>query len=118
MAYASGKRSLAICDRCGFRYPYPKLVKEWTGFRVCQECYEPKHPQLGPFRKVVDPQALMNARPQPDNPTSAFLVITTNGITYLGNGNWSTGGTAEMPTELENTPALQGAVGTVSVVTP
>ena len=63
MAYASGKRSLAICDRCGFRYPYPKLVKEWTGFRVCSECYEPKHPQLDPPRHLVDPQALKNPRP-------------------------------------------------------
>jgi hypothetical protein len=60
---------------------------------------------------------LVNARPQPDNPTSAFLVITTNGITYLGNGNYSAGGTAEMPSELEITTALQGGVGAVTVVT-
>ena len=64
MAYASGKRSLAICDRCGFRYSYPKLVKEWTGFRVCQECYEPKHPQLIPPKNVSDPEALRHPRPQ------------------------------------------------------
>jgi hypothetical protein len=116
--FATGKNSYAISDRSGFRYQYKVMKKEWNGLLVGPDEYEPKHPQLGPFRKVVDPQALMDARPQPDNPTSAFLVITTNGITYLGNGNWSTGGTAEMPTELENTPALQGAVGTVSVVTP
>jgi hypothetical protein len=39
-------------------------------------------------------------------------------MVYLGNGNWSTAGTAEMPSELDITDALQGAVGTVSVVTP
>jgi hypothetical protein len=44
------------------------------------------------------------------------LVITTNGIVYLGGGNWATAGTAEMPSELEITEALQGGVGTVSVV--
>jgi hypothetical protein len=63
MAYASGKYSVAICDRCGFRYKYTKLRKEWTGFRVCSECYEPKHPQLNPPRHLVDPQALKNPRP-------------------------------------------------------
>lgn len=63
MAYASGRYSLAICDRCGFRYKYTKLRKEWTGFRVCSECYEPKHPQLDPPRHLVDPQALKNPRP-------------------------------------------------------
>ena len=116
--FASGKNSYAISDRSGFRYRYKDMRKEWTGALVGRDEFESKQPQLGPFRKVVDPQALQNARPQPDNPTSAFLVITTNGITYLGNGNWSTGGTAEMPSELENTTALQGAVGTVTVVTP
>jgi len=63
MAYASGKHSVAICDRCGFRFKYSKLRKEWTGFRVCSECYEPKHPQLEPVRHVADPEALRNPRP-------------------------------------------------------
>ena len=63
MAYASGRYSVAICDTCGFRYKYTKLRKEWTGFRVCSECYEPKHPQLNPPRHLVDPQALKNPRP-------------------------------------------------------
>jgi len=116
--FASGKNAYAISDRSGFRYKYQLMKKEWNGLLVGPDEYEPKQPQLGPFRKVVDPQALQNARPQPDNPTSAFLVITTNGIVYLGSGNWGTGGTAEMPSELEITTALQGSVGSVSVVTP
>ena len=44
------------------------------------------------------------------------MVITTNGIIYLGNGNWATSAQAEMPTELNISDALIGAVGTVSVV--
>jgi len=115
--FASGKNAYAISDRSGFRYKYRLMKREWNGLLVGPDEYEPKQPQLGPFRKVVDPQALQDARPQPDNPTSAFLVITTNGITYLGNGNWSTAGTAELPSELESTTALQGSVGTVTVVT-
>ena len=63
MAYASGKHSVAICDRCGFRYKYTQLKKEWTGFRVCSECYEPKHPLLEPPRNLPDPEALRDPRP-------------------------------------------------------
>ena len=48
MAFASGKFSQAICDRCGFQVPYLNLSKEWNGLLVCQECFEPKHPQLDP----------------------------------------------------------------------
>ncbi len=115
--FASGKKSWAISDRSGFRYPYKVMKREWNGLLVGPDEYEPKQPQLGPFRTVSDPQALQNARPDSPNPTSAFLVITTNGIVYLGGGNWATAGTAEMPSELEITEALQGGVGTVSVVT-
>ena len=39
MRYATGKRSLAICDRCGQRYRYPKLRKEWTGLKTCPDCF-------------------------------------------------------------------------------
>ena len=44
MAYASGKHALGICDRCGWRYRYLQLQMEWTGFKVCPECFEVKHP--------------------------------------------------------------------------
>ena len=64
MAYASGKYALAICDRCGFSKKYSKLIKEWTGFRVCSECYEPKNPQLKSPKNIADPEALKYPRPQ------------------------------------------------------
>jgi|TARA_R110000796_G_scaffold208240_1_gene324507 hypothetical protein len=63
VAYASGKHSIAICDRCGFQYKYTELKKEWTGFFVCAECYEDKEPQLKPIPHASDPQALKNPRP-------------------------------------------------------
>ena len=62
MAYASGRKSQAICDRCGLKYPYPDLKEEWTGLRVCSYCYEPKHPQLNPH-SASDPEALRHPRP-------------------------------------------------------
>lgn len=36
---------LAICDRCGFEHFASQLKQEWTGLRVCHECWEPRHPQ-------------------------------------------------------------------------
>ena len=116
--YASGKNEYAISDRSGFRYKYTEMRREWTGLLVGPDEYEPKQPQLGPFPKVIDPQALKDPRPQSPDTAQAFLVKTTNGITYLGNGNWSTASSnAELPTEIDNTTALEGSVGTVTVTT-
>jgi|TARA_R110000751_G_scaffold46656_2_gene104804 hypothetical protein len=61
-AYASGQHALALCDRCGQEYSYLSLQKEWTGFKVCSECYEPKHPQLDPKPTTGDAQALYEPR--------------------------------------------------------
>ena len=73
MAFASGKYAIAICDRCGFQYKYLTLKKEWTGFRVCPECYEPKHPQLDPPYSKPDPAALQNPRPDRLEPMTVFV---------------------------------------------
>lgn len=105
--YASGKYSVAICDRCGQRYKYLELKKEWTGFKVCPECYEPKHPQLLPKRTINEPQALYQPRPQ--GPTEVNV--------YVGGPGASTFESVGMqPTVL--TPPLVGlfALGTVTVV--
>jgi hypothetical protein len=75
--FASGKDSYAICDRSGFRYPYKVMRREWNGLLVGPDQYEPKHPQLGPFRKVVDPQALQNARPDRVEPTDVYVGVPT-----------------------------------------
>tara|TARA_R100000951_G_scaffold115372_1_gene123255 strand:+ start:569 stop:874 length:306 start_codon:yes stop_codon:yes gene_type:complete len=70
--FASGKDSWAISDRSGQRYRYRLMRKEWNGLLVGPDEFEPKQPQLGPFRKVVDPEALQNARPDRIEP----LVVT------------------------------------------
>lgn len=114
--FATGKNSYAISDRSGFRYRYTDMRKEWNGLLVGRDEFEKKQPQLGPFRKVSDAQALRDARPEPNNPDQPFMVITTNGIVYLGSGNWATSAVAQMPSEINDTDALLGAVGAVTVV--
>lgn len=81
MRYATGKHSLAICDRCGFRVKYRDMVEEWNGLRVCQKCFEPKHPQLETIKHRPDAEALRNARPEPPeapSDTSAYDDFVSN----------------------------------------
>lgn len=61
--FALGKHAYGISDRSGFRYPLHRMKKEWTGALVGFDEWEPKQPQLEPRRKVVDPQALKDPRP-------------------------------------------------------
>ncbi len=77
--YASNKIAIAICDRCGFRYKL-KDLRELTvktkkiNLLVCNECWDPDHPQLqlGMY-PVDDPQALRNPRPDTTYVTSGTL---------------------------------------------
>ena len=75
MPYALGTHSRAICDRCGFNYPYLELKKEWTGFKVCSECFEIKPPQLEPSPHRVDPEALREPRPSVAAPTTGYGIV-------------------------------------------
>lgn len=67
--FSSGKYSIAECDRCGFRYKLKDLQKlvikdHEVPIKVCQECWEPDHPQLklGEY-PVDDPQGVREPRP-------------------------------------------------------
>ncbi len=69
--FASGKKAIAECDRCGFRYKLKELKSltiktKNVNILVCPTCWEPDQPQLqlGMY-PVDDPQALRN--PRPDN---------------------------------------------------
>lgn len=66
--FASGKRAIAECDRCGFRYKLKELRQlviktKNVNLLVCPTCWEPDQPQLqlGMY-PVDDPQALRNPR--------------------------------------------------------
>lgn len=111
MAFASGKHSLAICDRCGFRFKYTQLQKEWTGFRVCSECFEPKHPQLEPVRHRADPQALRH--PRPDVPAAS---VAGSGVVRTIDANQMMSTTGDSIGFAFDQEAATGEVGTVTVV--
>ena len=66
--FASGKNSIAECDRCGQRYKLKVLKKEVIKTKtynllVCPQCWDPDQPQLqlGMF-PVDDPQAVREPR--------------------------------------------------------
>jgi hypothetical protein len=78
MTYAVGKFAVAHCDRCGFKYKLLELRKEWTGLKVCDSCFEPKHPQLGPFNHIADPEAIYDPRVDTDQEANGGNVFSTD----------------------------------------
>ena len=76
--FASGKRAIAECDRCSFRYKLKELRQlviktKNVNILVCPTCWEPDQPQLqlGMF-PVDDPQGLRNPRPDRSYVTSGL----------------------------------------------
>jgi hypothetical protein len=66
--FASGKNSIAMCDRCGAQFKLTELRKEIIKTKtynllVCGSCWDPDQPQLqlGMY-PVDDPQAVRNPR--------------------------------------------------------
>ncbi|CAB4190368.1 hypothetical protein UFOVP1288_57 [uncultured Caudovirales phage] len=133
--FASGKWAISECDRCGFRYKLKELrslvIKtKNVNILVCPSCWEEDQPQLqlGMY-PVNDPQALRN--PRPDN---SYYQSGLNGL-QLTNDEVSFGTPSEgsrqiqwgwAPVGLNNplglsglvsTLLMQGAIGTVTVVT-
>lgn len=85
--FASGKKAIAQCDRCGQRFLLKTLKREVIKTKnyellVCTECWDPDQPQLqlGMY-PVDDPQALRNPRPD-----------TTYRVAGLGADGFTTGG--------------------------
>lgn len=85
--YASGKKSIAECDRCGFRFMLKELktltIKtKNVNIKVCKTCWEPDQPQLSlGMYPVNDPQAVRNPRPD--------LSYWQSGLTGLQTDNTS-----------------------------
>jgi hypothetical protein len=87
--YASGKNSIAECDRCGQRYKLKELKKQVLktklyNIKVCPSCWDPDQPQLqlGMY-PVNDPQAVRDPRPDVSYQQSGTsgLQININGGT-------------------------------------
>ena len=74
--YASGKFSIAECDRCGQRYKLSELKKEVIKtklfqIKVCPTCWDPDQPQLSlGLYPINDPQAVREPRPDVSYVTS------------------------------------------------
>jgi len=85
--FASGKYSIAECDRCGQQFKLKQLKTEIIKTKqyqllVCPECWDPDHPQLllGMY-PVDDPQAVRNPRRDTTYITSG---INTDGYSSGG----------------------------------
>tara|TARA_R100000544_G_scaffold24254_1_gene12244 strand:- start:7 stop:489 length:483 start_codon:yes stop_codon:yes gene_type:complete len=87
MAYASGKNAYGISDRSGFRYRLRDMKKEWNGLLVGPDEFEPKHPQIMVSRHAADPQALRNARPEPDIEAERVIQYGFNPVGYSDYNN-------------------------------
>ena len=90
--YTSGKKSIAECDRCGFRYLLKELKKltiktKNVNIKVCKTCWEPDQPQLSlGLYPVNDPQAVRDPRPDVSYWQSGFSGLQTN----IQSGPWIT----------------------------
>jgi hypothetical protein len=88
---ARGRHSKAICDRCGWKYPYlSTLIEGGTRLRVCGECNDGRynrvdHPQNHPPMDLTDDQHIY--LPRPDIPDEEDLAISylldENGVLIL-----------------------------------
>jgi hypothetical protein len=83
--FASGKYSIAECDRCGQRYKLKELRKQVVktkiyDIKVCPTCWDPDQPQLqlGMY-PVSDPQAVREPRPDVTYAVSGLLEDGYNG---------------------------------------
>ena len=98
--FASGRFSIAECDRCGQRYNLTELKKlviktKQVSIKVCQTCWEPDQPQLqlGMY-PVDDPQAIREPRRDNSYIQSGYsgLQISANtSTTVLSDGTPSGG---------------------------
>jgi hypothetical protein len=124
--FASGKRAIAECDRCGQQFLLKRLKKitvktKGVNVLVCKDCWDPDHPQLqlGMY-PVDDPQALRNPRPDTSYAQSG---LNTNGNPSEGSRivqwGWAPVGLNNPLglSGLENTLIGTGQVGTVVVLT-
>jgi len=84
--FTSGKFAVAMCDRCGDKHPLHDLKLEWTGLRVCDECWDPKDPIEFPTNFPIDPEAIENPRPDIEVEAGEGVIRTpqTVGVGFPG----------------------------------
>jgi hypothetical protein len=124
--FASGKYSIAECDRCGQRFKLKQLKEEIIKTKrynllVCSECWDPDQPQLqlGMY-PVYDPQAVRNPRRDTTYVTSGTNVdgFPSGGSRDIQWGWNPVGGSSQYDNGLTpNYLALTVLIGTVTIST-
>ena len=118
MSFATGKFSLALCDYRGQQYPYLTLRKNWRGFMVCPDDYEPKEPQLYPLKYRGDAIALRDPRVDRVEPVTIYLGTPGFSAPFqsIGSGFSTSNWTDMRPYPAQNFVTGHGLVGNVTVV--
>jgi hypothetical protein len=135
--FASGKYSIAQCDRCDQRYKLSELRTQTVKtkpfkIKVCKSCWDPDHPQLqlGMY-PVNDPQAVREPRPDLSyevSGTSGLQELLEDSTSPLGIGypeggsrvfqwGWNPVGGARNDGLTPNNLAPEGQVGIVTIQT-
>jgi len=124
--FASGKNSIAVCDRCGFQFKLTSLRKEIIKTKtynllVCPTCWDPDQPQLqlGMY-PVYDPQAVRNPRKD-----TTYITAGPNAAGNLTGGSrdiqwgWNPVGGASFFDDVLTPNYLVGVsrIGTVTIAT-
>jgi hypothetical protein len=124
--FASGKYSIAMCDRCGQQYKLKQLRKltiktKQVSIKVCPECWEEDQPQLqlGMY-PVNDPQAVREPRPD-----TSYIASGVNNLGAPDGGSrviqwaWNPvgGPRADDAGLTPNNLAPEGQVGIVTITT-
>jgi hypothetical protein len=122
--FASGKNSIAMCDRCGQQFKLTALKKEVIKTKVynllvCSECWDPDQPQLqlGMY-PVDDPQAVREPRRDSTYYTAGVNTAgnPTSGSREIQWGWAPVGGSSGVDTSLTpNYLVATAYVGTVTV---
>jgi hypothetical protein len=101
--YASGKHSIAECDRCGQRYKLHQLKTEIIkthpfNIKVCPTCWDPDQPklQLGLY-PVNDPQGVRDPRPDVSYYSSGTtgLYVNPNASNNVNNAGYPQDGSRQ-----------------------
>ena len=108
MAFAAGKFAYGICDYCGQQYRLNDLKKNWKGFKVCSQDYEPKEPQLEPTKYRGDAISLFEPRPDKKEDMDVYVGIA---------GDTAFTSVGMQPASVNKPIAAKGSIGKVTVST-
>jgi hypothetical protein len=124
--FASGKYSIAMCDRCGQQFKLKTLRKltiktQQVNILVCDECWEPDQPQLSlGLYPVDDPQAVREPRPDTSYRASGVNTLgSPEGGSRIIQWGWNPVGGSRLNDDglTPNNLAPEGQVGIVTITT-